>query len=89
MNIDKEAIFCTTLFVIILGLIIGSIALFISVGISHSKTNKEWTQKVNNCVMNENSRSDCKLILYKDRQNAIERGASTTTVVPLPVYIGR
>lgn len=89
MNIDKEAIFCITFFVIILGLVIGIIAWLICGVINHSKTNKEWTQKVNNCVMNENYRPDCKLILYKGQQNAIKRDASITTVMPMPVYIGR
>lgn len=29
---------------------------------------KEWNDKVNNCVLNENYRKDCKLILYRDAQ---------------------
>lgn len=89
MKIDKEAIFCITFFVIILSLIIGIIVWLIIDVINYSKTHEEWTQKVNNCVMNENYRPDCKLILYKDQQNVIERGRSTTTVMPMPVYVGR
>lgn len=34
----------------------------------HSKIKEEWQIKVNNCVLNENSRNDCKLILYRDKQ---------------------
>lgn len=88
MKIDKEAIFCITFFVTISSLIIGIIAWLIIDAINYSKTHEEWTQKVNGCVMNKNYRPDCKLILYKDQQNAIERGRSTT-VMPMPVYVGR
>lgn len=33
-----------------------------------SQVRKEWNDKVNNCVLNENYRKDCKLILYRDAQ---------------------
>ena len=33
-----------------------------------AKINREWQAKVNNCVLNENYRNDCKLILYRDAQ---------------------
>lgn len=32
------------------------------------RINQEWRQKVNDCVMNEYCRADCKLILYRDAQ---------------------
>lgn len=56
----------------------------------HEKTHAEWMQKVNNCVMNENYRPDCKLILYKDQQNAHRSSSTTsTTVMPVPIVVGR
>lgn len=32
------------------------------------KVSKEWNNKVNACVLDMNSRKDCKLIIYKDKQ---------------------
>lgn len=34
----------------------------------HKKIKNEWQQKVNSCILNENYRKDCKLILYRDVQ---------------------
>lgn len=48
---------------------------------------KEWNDKVTNCVLNENYRKDCKLILYKDAQ--IHFNQNTSTVVPVPIIISQ
>lgn len=37
---------------------------------------KEWREKVNNCVLNENYRHDCRLIIYRDKQIQNERQQS-------------
>lgn len=44
---------------------------------------KEWNNKVNNCVLNENYRKDCKLILYRDAQihNEQVKDAQTTSAM--------
>ena len=34
----------------------------------HERVRQEWRLKVNNCVLNENYRKDCKLILYREAQ---------------------
>lgn len=34
----------------------------------HERVKQEWRLKVNNCVLNENYRKDCKLILYREAQ---------------------
>ena len=34
----------------------------------HKQVKQEWRLKVNNCVLNENYRKDCKLILYREAQ---------------------
>ena len=40
---------------------------------------KEWNDKVNNCVLNENYRKDCKRILYRDAQIHNEQLKDTQT----------
>lgn len=37
-------------------------------GKEQARIEQEWRQKVNDCVLNEQCRPDCKLILYRDRQ---------------------
>lgn len=75
---------------VIIAIFIGIIILIIGYPKYHEyeKTHAEWIQKVNKCVMNQNYRPDCKLILYKDQQNAVKHG-NTTTVVPISIYTGR
>lgn len=60
--------------------------IIISIDKSRNKR-KEWNDKVKNCVLNENYRNDCKLILYKDQQ--IHSSQNTSTVVPVPIIISR
>lgn len=60
--------------------------IIISIDKSQNKR-KEWNDKVKNCVLNENYRNDCKLILYKDQQ--IHSSQNTSTVVPVPIIISR
>jgi hypothetical protein len=37
-------------------------------GQERMRIKQEWQQKVNDCILNENCRDDCKLILYRDAQ---------------------
>lgn len=60
--------------------------IFFTIDISQNKR-KEWNDKVKNCVLNENYRNDCKLILYKDAQ--IHFNQNTSTVVPAPIIISQ
>lgn len=55
---------------IIVGLVIicGFLIINTSTYKEHKRIEQEWQQKVNNCVLNEQCRPDCKLILYRDRQ---------------------
>lgn len=54
-----------TIIVLIFG---GLMAFIIHTSNKVGKVRKEWNDKVNNCVLNENYRKDCKLILYRDAQ---------------------
>lgn len=47
---------------------------------------KEWNNKVTNCILNENYRNDCKLILYRDAQIHYQ---NTSTVIPVSLVISR
>lgn len=40
---------------------------------------QDWNNKVNNCVMNNDYRKDCKLIIYKDKQIRNKRIMITTS----------
>ena len=55
---------------IILGFIILLAYLFTNTSMykEHEQVRQEWRLKVNNCVLNENYRKDCKLILYREAQ---------------------
>ena len=59
--------------------------IIISIDKSRNKR-KEWNDKVTNCVLNENYRKDCKLILYRDAQIHSEK---TSTVIPAPIIMSR
>lgn len=63
----KEFLF-KILFIIMVFLILYlGYLLFLQI-VKSSEIKKEWNIKVNNCILNENSRNDCKLILYRDKQ---------------------
>ncbi len=73
---------------LIIALIASTILSGIIISIDKSRNKrKEWNDKVKNCVLNENYRNDCKLILYKDQQ--IHSSKNTSTVVPVPIIISR
>ncbi len=55
----------------------------------NDRINKEWDAKVNNCVLNKNYRKDCTLILYREKQFRDHLNRPDTTVMPMPLYIGR
>lgn len=59
--------------------------IIISIDKSQNKR-KKWNDKVTNCVLNENYRNDCKLILYRDAQIHSEK---TSTVIPVPIVMSR
>ena len=71
MKTDEEkidTIIGVTAIMLFLG---GLIAFIIFINNTTEEVNqvrKEWNDKVNNCVLNENYRKDCKLILYRDAQ---------------------
>lgn len=52
-----------------------------------SAITKEWTEKVNNCVLNPNYRSDCSLILYRDMQIHNMDSRQTHSVAPVPIVV--
>lgn len=57
-----------TVIVIIFGGLIAFIMFLNHITEKSNQIRKEWNDKVNNCVLNENHRKDCKLILYRDAQ---------------------
>lgn len=71
-----------------IALVVGAILSGIIILANESqKISTEWDNKVQNCILNENYRNDCKLILYKDQQ--IHSSQNTSTVVPVPIIISR
>lgn len=67
-----EFLICiTAILLILVVLCIGCFYLFSLTPIykQYDLRHKEWKTKVNNCVLDENYRPDCALILYKDKQN--------------------
>lgn len=65
-----------TVFVIICSIIFILIILPILYVNNYFERQAEWKQKINTCVMNPKARSDCKLILYKDRMNHLKKDDS-------------
>lgn len=63
-----ELIIGVTVIVLIFGGLIAFIMFINHITEEASQIRKEWNDKVNNCVLNENYRKDCKLILYRDAQ---------------------
>lgn len=57
-----------TIIVLIFGGLIAFIMFINNITEEVNQVHKEWNNKVNNCVLNENYRKDCKLILYRDAQ---------------------
>lgn len=57
-----------TVIVLFLGGLIAFIIFINNITEEINQVRKEWNDKVNNCVLNENYRKDCKLILYRDAQ---------------------
>ena len=85
---DFETTFGKIFLFLIIALIASTILSGIIISIDKSQNKrKEWNDKVKNCVLNENYRNDCKLILYKDQQ--IHSSQNTSTVVPVPIIISR
>lgn len=85
---DFETTFGKIFLFLIIALIASVILSGIIISIDKSRNKrKEWNDKVKNCVLNENYRNDCKLILYKDQQ--IHSSQNTSTVVPVPIIISR
>lgn len=81
-------ILCKIFVLLIIALITSVMLSSIIISIDKSQNKrKEWNDKVKNCVLNENYRNDCKLILYKDQQ--IHSSENTSTVVPVPIIISR
>lgn len=81
-----KIILCKIFVLLIIALIISVMLFSIIISIDKSRNKrKEWNDKVKNCVLNENYRNDCKLILYKDQQ--IHSSQNTSTVVPVPIII--
>lgn len=52
---------------------------------SYQQTHAEWENKVNQCVLNKNSRSDCELIIYKDTQNHSNKYTNTPMFFPIVI----
>ena len=72
--------------IVIISIIFISIWLFsiTPTGKDFEARHTEWQNKVNNCVMDMNSRPDCKLIIYKDNQNH-NKNHSTVMPVVMPI----
>lgn len=70
-----------TLFAILAAIFILFVVLPISAFTNHSDRHAEWEAKVNTCILNPSSRSDCELIIYKDKQNRARK--SSTTFIPM------
>ena len=71
----KDFLICSIIPLLIIGAIIFGLIILLAYWITNTSTYKEheqvkqeWRLKVNNCVLNENYRKDCKLILYRDAQ---------------------
>lgn len=50
---------------------------------SHMQARKEWKNKVNQCLLNKNYRSDCELIIYKDTQNNSNKNTYIPMFIPI------
>ena len=74
-----------TIFVIICAIIFILIILPIMYANNYFDRHAEWKQKVNTCVMNPEARSDCKLILYKDKMNHLKKEDSFYPVF-VPIF---
>lgn len=70
----KEIFYGMFIFILIGAIVCGFIFLCVwgymcsPMGKEQARIEQEWRQKVNDCVLNEQCRPDCKLILYRDRQ---------------------
>ena len=63
-----DTIIDVTVIVLIFGGLIAFIMFINNIAEEANQVHKEWNDKVNNCVLDENYRKDCKLILYRDAQ---------------------
>ena len=63
----KEILFYILFMIVVFLIIYIGVLLILQINKS-SKIKAEWNTKVNNCILNENSRNDCKLIIYRDKQ---------------------
>ena len=71
----KDFLICSIIPPLIIGAIIIGLIILLAYWVTNTsmykeyeRVEQEWRLKVNNCVLNENCRKDCKLILYRDAQ---------------------
>lgn len=87
MKVDLDYLEPIILLLILIALVVGCIFCVYQSIQMYTKHHDEWNTKVNNCVMDNNYRKDCKLILYKHQTARTHNCGGGTTY--MPIYMGR